>query len=466
MKTFLIALLGAIMMLFSLSSCTDQYDVEIEYHYNAYITVSAAHIFDSFQAVEENDFKLSEYPGLELELSLFLYDETGDLIYYDSKKSNSLETNLEINFDKWTIPISGKYKAISIARFCNDTDCFWEFWKPESLSTFIIRDLGQSNMPDVFETLGIDIRDISIGNQSFKLGIEVPPVTSLLQVSFHGQDLTGFGENGYSDMAPYCKEVNIWAPRLMHMVIFSDGVISYDYLYSTECRIANYTPQYYYSNGTNATVYNYKALLPIQDINFYGDLIFEEGTGRKFGLNDCQLVDYTSRLNLESGKQYDLDFLFDYQYILLQNHVPNENMNSKLGQLIDELNVSIFNRIMEWNFDIYVGESKTMIESSFGKGYIKNHSICYFDFDRYVYELRFNMDESMDTVESVYLQCRHLTDDFKARMIAYLTNRFTVYEKETDGHAKSFINANTLDNASIKIVWNSDKSLLTYEKLK
>ncbi len=467
MKTFLIALFGAIMMLFSLSSCTDQYDVDIVYKTNVTITVTAAHIFDSFQAVEENDFKLSEDPGWELELTLLMYDESGILVFEESENSNSLNTRLEKNiiFDYYGLP-SGKYKVISIARF-RDGNYFWELLKPEKLSTFIIRNRSRSYyMPSAFETLGIDVRDITIGNKSFMLDIEVPPVTSLVQVFFHGQDLTGFGENGYSEMAPYCQEVNILAPRLMQEVKFTDGAISYDYdIDKTKNPIATFTPQRYFVEGTNASVYNYRALLPIQDGNFYWNVTFSTGTGKKFGLSDSQVIDYTTRLNIESGKQYDLDLLFDYKYLYLQKHVPDEDVTSKLERLTDELNTSIFNQFVEWNFDTFVGVYKDVVEETFGVGYIKGHSICYFNFDSYISELRFNMDESMNTVETVYIQCQHLTGDFKTRLIDYLTNRFTAYKKETEGDIKTFINANSIDSATIKIVWNMKMNLLTYSKI-
>lgn len=460
MKTFLTALLGVIMMLFSLSSCTDQYDVDIKYESG--ITVSAAHIFDSFQSVKKGDFDLSKYPGWQIDLSVFIYDDSGKLIDKVSQQSNSISDILRHELE---LP-SGKYKAISIARFGKGSEYFWIIENPENLSTFIIEEAKESYNQFVFETLGIDVREIIVENQPPKINIEVPPVTGLLQIIFYGRDMTGYGKNGYSEMSPYCKEVNIWAPRLMQQVRFTDGVISYEYgIQNEEYRIGQFTPQRYYNNNSTPDIYNYRAVLPIQDRDFYWDITFEEGKGANFGLNDFQVSAYTTKLNIESGKQYDLDLLFDGKYLFAQNHNQDEDMTKRLERLVDQLNAMAFNDIMDRHFDTYIGASRTVVEDAFKKGTVKGHSLYYYNYNLYVSELRFDMDDTMRIVEKVSLQFKDLNDDFKTRMIDYLTNRFTVYEMETDGHIKTFINANTFDSASIKIVWNLDKSLLTYDKL-
>lgn len=458
-------LIGVLVTMLSFSSCTDQDDVEISY--GTTMTVSASHIFDSFQAVQTNDFNLSDYSGWEIEMSSYIYDDAGNLVDETSQSSNNL--NNPLNHELKLLP--GKYKAISIARFGKqegtDLSFYWQIKNNESLSTLTIEEAEEAYMQFTFETLGVIVSEISIDNKPQNINIEIPPVTGLLEVFFWGEDMTGFGNNGYSEMAPYCQEINIWAPNLKQQVKFSDGSISYDYgVQNKEYRIAKFTPKQRYLNGQTPNEYNYRALLPIRDRDFYWDITFDRGKGSQFGLNDFQESDYTTKISIESGIQYDLDLLFDGKYLFVQEHVADEDLTKRKERLIQELNVAAFNQIMDRNFDTFIGQSQSVIDNTFGTGSVSGNSIYYFDYNLYVQALVFGMDQSTNTVKTISIMFQNLNDDFSKRLVDYLTNRFTVFEKGTDQHTKAFINASTLEDATIGITWNIDDSLLTYVKLK
>lgn len=465
MNKYITMLIGVLVTMLSFSSCTDQDDIEISY--GTTMTVSASHIFDSFQAVQTNDFNLSNYSGWEVELSSYIYDDAGNLVDETSQSSNNLSNPL--NHELKLLP--GRYKAVSIARFGKqegaDLSFYWEIKNNSSLSTLTIEEAEEAYMQFTFETLGVIVTEISIDNKPQDINIEIPPVTGLLEVFFWGEDMTGFGNNGYSEMAPYCQEINIWAPNLKQQVKFADGSISYDYgVQNKEYRIAQFTPKQRYLNGQTPNEYNYRALLPIQDRDFYWDITFDRGKGSQFGLNDFQESDYTTKISIESGKQYDLDLLFDGKYLFVQEHVADEDMTKRKERLIQELNAAAFNQIMDRNFDTFIGQSKSVIDNTFGTGYVSGNSIYYFDYNSYVQALVFGMDQSTNTVKTISIMFQNLNDDFRKRLVDYLTNRFTVFEKGTDQHTKAFINASTLEDATIVITWNIDDSLLTYVKLK
>ncbi len=458
-------LIGAIITTLSFSACTDQEDIEISY--GSTLNVSAAHMFDTFQAVQTHDFDLSKFPEWEVELTSYVYDASGNLVDEVSQRSNSLTTSL--NHDLKLLP--GKYKSISIARFGKqeggDLSFYWLIKNPTNLSTLMIEEAEEAFMQFTFETLGVSIKEITIDNQSQNINVEIPPVTGLLEVFLWAEDMTGFGKNGYSEMSPYCKEINIWAPNLKQQIKFVDGVISYDYgVQNNEYRIAHFSPKNRYYNNQIPNEYNYRALLPIQDRDFYWDITFDNGKGSQFGLNDFQESDYTTKLNIESGKQYVLDLLFDGKYLFAQEHIPDEDMTKRKERLLQELNAVAFHQIMDRHFDTFIGLSKSAIEGTFGVGYLSGNSLYYFDYNTYVSALVFGLDGSSNTVKTVSLLFQNLTADFKTSMINYLTNRFTVFEKGTDQHTKAYINANSLENATIGITWNLDDSVLTYVKLK
>lgn len=458
-------LFTALLTMVSVSSCTDQDDIEI--YYGTKMIVSASHLFDSFQAVQTNDFDLSKYSGWEIELSSYIYNEMGNLVDETTQNSDNLNQNLTHELKL----LPGKYKAVSIARFGKQEGAnlsfYWQIKNNTSLSTLTIEEAEEAYMQFTFETLGVIVTDITIDNKPQSINVEIPPVTGLLEVFFWGEDMTGLGSNGYSEMAPYCQEINIWASNLKQQVKFTDGSISYDYgVQNMEYRIAQFTPKQRYLNGQTPNEYNYRALLPIPDRDFYWDITFDRGKGSQFGLNDFQESDYTTKLNIESGKQYDLDLLFDGKYLFVQEHVADEDLTKRKERLLQELNAVAFNQIMDRNFETFIGLSRSEIDSTFGTGYVSGNSIYYFDYNTYVQTLVFGLDESTNTVKTISIMFQYLNDDFRKRMVDYLANRFTVFEKGTDQHTKAFINATTLEDASIGITWNVDNSLLTYVRLK
>jgi len=465
MNKYFTMLIGVLVTMLSLSSCTDQDDIEISY--GTTLNVSAAHIFDSFQAIQTNDFDLSKYSGWEVELTSYIYDASGNLVDEVSQRSSNLGTPLSHELEL----LPGKYKAISIARFgrqeSSDLSFYWLIKNPTNLSTLMIEEAEESYMQFAFETLGVSVKEITIDNRSQNIDVEVPPVTGLLEVFLWAEDMTGFGKNGYSEMSPYCKEINIWAPNLKQQVKFVDGMISYDYgVQNKEYRIAKFSPQDRYRNNQIPNEYNYRALLPVPDRDFYWDITFDRGKGSQFGLNDFQESDYTTKLNIESGKQYVLDLLLDGKYLFAQEHIPDEDMTKRKERLLQELNALAFNQIMDRNFDTFIGLSKSAIEGTFGVGYASGNSLYYFDYNAYVSALVFGMDESTNTVKNISLLFQNLNDDFKKRMTNYLSDRFTVFENGTDQYTKAFINASSLNDATIGITWNLDGSVLTYVKLK
>lgn len=462
MKKFLFILLGVVV---SLASCSNQEDVELSY--TTALKVSAANIFKSYQEVDDNDFNLSNYSNWEIELSLFVYDASGNLVEKESANFDNIE--LALSHELTLAP--GEYKSVSIARFGrkegNGYTYYWNISDYNTLSTLTIEEVEDGYMQFIFETLGICVKDLTITNSSQSINIDIPPVTGLLEVFFWGEDLTGFGENGYSEKAPYCQEVNIWAPNLKQKVKFENGKISYDYgVQNKEYRIAQFLPKTSYTNNLGANKYNFRAILPIEDRDFYWDIKFDKGQGSQFGYKDFQESTYTTKLNIESGKQYVLDLFLDGGYLFAQEHVRDEDMIKRKERLLKELNLMAFNQIIDRNFDTFIGQSESMIESTFGIGYTSGNSIYYYNYNTYVQALVFGIEESTNTVKTISIIFQNLNDDFREELINYLTNRFTVFEKGTDQHTKAFINASSLEDASIGITLNLDDSLLTYVKLK
>ena len=458
-------ILGFLALIATFVSCTDQEDIEIGY--STTLNVSASHIFDTYRSISTSDFDLSQYDGWQLNIISLIYNNDGTLMKKLEDNSSMLDyilsQNLELN--------PGEYKLISIARFGkvegSNFSTYWNISGEEDLSTLTITEVNEMYQQFVFETLGIETRNLTITNIAQNINIEIPPVTGLLEIFLWGEDMTGNGINGYSEMAPYCQEINIWATQLTQQVKFNGTEINYDYgVQNEQYCIAQFSPKSQYLNGVAPNQYNYRALLPISNRDFYWDIRLDPGTGSLFGLNDYQESDYSDKINIESGKQYALDLLLDGKYLFVSDYIEDESQTERRERLVAQLNANTFNKIMDRNFDTFIGLSQSSIENTFGdNGYMSNDNLYYFNYNTYVYCLSFGFDSSTNTVNTISLIFQNLNDDFRERMITYLTNRFTVYDRGTDEYLKAFINGSDLSDSSIGITWNLDQDILTYVQL-
>lgn len=459
-------LLGLLTLMATIVSCTDQEDIEIGY--STTLNVSASHIFDTYRSISTSDFDLSQYDGWQLNIISLVYNSDGTLMKKFEGNSSMLNyilsQNIELN--------PGEYKLVSIARFgkveWSGFSTYWDITGEEDLSTLTITEVNEMYQQFVFETLGIKTQSLTITNVAQNINIEIPPVTGLLEIFLWGEDMIGNGINGYSQMAPYCKEINIWATQLTQQVKFNGTEILYDYgVQNEDYCIAQFSPKSQYLNGLAPNQYNYRALLPISNRDFYWDISFDSGKGSLFGLKDKQESDYSDKINIESGKQYTLDLLFDGLYLFASDYVEDESQVERRERLVDQLNANNFSKIMDRNFDTFIGLSQSSIENTFGDGgYLSGDKLYYFYYNEYVYCLTFGFDSSTNTVNTISLIFKNINDDFRERMITYLANRFSVYDKGTDEHTKAFINGEALSDSSIGVTWNLDQDVLTYVKLK
>lgn len=225
MKTFLIALLGAIMMLFSLSSCTDKYDVEIETTQS--VKVTAAHIFDNYEQFQEGDFDMGA-DGWKLNLQVLVYDENGILVDKKEKLCESLSETLEY------MPSlrEGVYTVISIADFREGLGGkgykFWNITNDMSLQDISITE-NENIYPVVFETLGVDIQKLVVSDKTLTVNADIKPVTSLVQVFMSDKDYSSWGIDGYSRYSVLCEGYFIKAIKFKNNIRIENGELSYKY---------------------------------------------------------------------------------------------------------------------------------------------------------------------------------------------------------------------------------------------
>lgn len=462
-------LLGLITLVATIVSCTDQEDIEIAYQTNASIT--ARHIFDTYRTVLGDQFQMkgTDFGDWDLNLHAFVYNSKGELVKKAEEKYPDLNSTMNLNLDLFP----GKYSIVAIAEFTgtftSDKYTFWNIANEDNLA-----DLNIYENPDIlnspFETLGITSIEFEIGNRAENMSIDIQPITGLLQTIIWDRDLAGNGIDGFSSIAQYFESIEVFAPDLKQNVRF-DGI---NPIFGYGEQVARYeiqkhSPKNQFEKRGSTEVLGFRALLPIEDRDFYWEAKVVDGKGQDLFKNgkDFQTSDMTDKINIESGKQYVMDLLLDGLYLFVDEYNPNETMFERIERYISSLNEKAFNQIMDRNFDTFIGVSESSVKATFGNnGLLINGTIYYFGYNQYVSTLAFGFTEDTNQVKTISLIFQNLNDDFRERMTKYLTNRFTVYEKGTDAHQKAFINGSDLADSNIGITWNIDKDILTYVKLK
>ena len=259
-------LFGLITLVATIVSCTDQEDIEIAY--KSGIGITAAHIFDDYEQFQDGDFDMSK-DGWKLNLSVFVYDESGKLVDKSEQLCDKISESL--SYTPHLIP--GNYTVVSIADFREGLGgAGYRFWNIENESN--IQDLSitenDSYFPVVFETLGIDVQKIEITNESKLISADIKPITSLVHIYMSDKDYSGWGIDGYSRFYVLSDGYFIKANKAKNNIRFENGEPTYKY---TE-QLSNYNLAISkvlekWTDKKAPTSYLYRALLPEENKGFY-----------------------------------------------------------------------------------------------------------------------------------------------------------------------------------------------------
>ena len=471
MKTFLIALLGAIMMLFSLSSCSsDKEDVEFEYESG--ITVSAAHIFDSFQSVMDDDFKLDGTGGKwNLNLHLFIYDVDGNLI----DKAEDSYTSLSSTLNHKVSVKPGKYTIVSIAEFDGTYEGakfkFWNISNEEHLNSLMIQE-SETVLSSAMETLGIDVETMEVSNKTVSVDIDIKPVTGLVEMIIWDDDFSSAGENGYSHYAPLINDLTILSQQLKQIVKFEDGNITYDYdIQAVRYPMTTHSPRIEAVNGRAKQALSYRALLPDNDKRFYWECNTIPGAGWIFAngkeFQTSTLTD--NSVNIESGKQYVMDLLLDMLYLYVDEYDPHVDMFTRIEKYIGGHNNSMILEALENRYDKLVGFSKEKIESylQLDESNVSGHTVNYSD-PRYLFFKSISVvfeDETFEKSKQIILTWNIGSEDLYNTVAECLAMIYTPWGKGTTRTVKQYINAKTIEEATAIISWNSNDFHLYFDPI-
>lgn len=321
-------LLGILTLMATFVSCTDQEDIKIEY--KTEFSITAETIFNSFHEINPGDFDLNNLWSVEI--NSFIYNEDGTLLHEESLSLSDITGVMTFNLNLEP----GEYTLVSTAHFKSATGYeYWSISGESNLSNLSITERDDRE-GSVFETLGLDVRSIEINNGKENCNVQIKPITALIQIEYQNRRINKIWDgsyqyvNYYSDMLQYIKEARVCQPSFIQAVKFDGKNVVFNALtQQLGYQIGSpYYPKDIFDNGGSAVVYNYFALLPQNNSYYYWEADWITGNTEKSSTTEtvCGLI------NIESGKQYDMDLLFDIAYLVIGEHDQQMDSDAKLNK--------------------------------------------------------------------------------------------------------------------------------------
>lgn len=466
---YLLLLVGALVTMLSFSSCTDQDDIEISY--GTTMTVSASHIFDSYQKTMDDDFSLNGTAGTwTLNLHSYIYNTNGELIdmHEDSYSSITASMTHELKLSP------GKYIIVSIAEFDGTYGGthykFWNISNEYKLSELTIQE-SETVCSSAMETLGVNTTEIEVSDRTQNILIDIKPITGLVEMIIWDDDFSGAGKNGFSINAPYINDLTIYAQQLKQIVKFDGTTPNFDYgIQAVRYPMQTHSPRQQAANNSAKQTLGYRALLPDNDKKFYWELNTIPGAGKLLFTdgNDFQMSDMTDNsVNIESGKQYVMDLLLDAFYLFLDDYDPNIDMFTRLEKHMENYNNGLIKKALEVRYDKYVGMTKKQFESyvKLDEFYTSGTNVTYFGTGLISFVTLAFDDETYTSIKRIMLTWAIDTPEKYNIVTDCLNELYTPWEKGTTSTVKQFINAETFDKATVGISWSSNNYCLYFDRI-
>ena len=366
-------LLGVLVLMTTLVSCTDREDIEIIYE--AEIGITAAHIFDDYEQFKVGDFDMSVY-GWKLNLQVLIYDVNGNLVDKSEKLCDNISETL--NYTPSLAP--GEYTVLSIADFRDGLGgAGYRYWKIENESN--IQDLSitenDTYYPTVFETIGIDIQKINVTDNPIPIVADIKPTTSLVHVYMSDKDYSGWGIDGYSRFSILSDGYFIKALKAKNNIRVENGTLSFKYSeQQSDYNIAISEVYKKWTGNEEPTGCLYRALLPEENKGFSFHIQKRELPQEYYDtyVALCGEFDEDGVSNIlpkvESNKQYVLNMVFDAMQLVAMEY-PSDY----------EHEIYTLNFVKDYNDGLMADMVNTKYENILGKD--ENYANVFLDNDPY-----------------------------------------------------------------------------------
>lgn len=434
-------LFAVLVTMLSVSSCTDQEDIEISYEQS--IGITAAHLFDNYEPFLDGDFDMSK-DGWKMNLQTLIYDNNGVLIDKAEKLCNNMSEVL-----KYTPSLApGDYTIVSIADFREGLGGsgykFWEISNETNLQDISITE-NQNIYPVVFETLGIDIQKISVTNRCEVISSDIKPTTSLVQVFMSDKDYSSWGIDGYSRFVVLSDGYFIKAIKFKNNIRFENGSLSYKYSEQvSDYNIAISRVHEKWEDKDAPTGYNYRALLPEENKGFSFHIQKRDLPKDYYDtfVTLCGEFDVDGKSNvlpeIASNKQYVVNMIFDAMQLVAMELPSDYTHESYTQQFVKNYNKELMTTMVNTKFENILGKDENYANVFLDSDpYDHNTSgypyTAYYPrsranhFEQYVTPAYLNLDFSNCCI--VQLLLPDLSEDMYAYLKSLLSEKFSPEEE-------------------------------------
>lgn len=162
-----------------LTACSND-DVAISKTVN--FTVNPSTVIGAFSVAEENAGELESFDtNCRLNVSLYVYDEAGDLV----EKFGDTYSNYAVQFKASSFLPQGKYTAVAVTRIKDTVDNieYWNVSGEEKLEGMRITDAGYVGGQN--KVLGVSVSSFNVTDDVVDMNINVQPAGSMMTIRYY-----------------------------------------------------------------------------------------------------------------------------------------------------------------------------------------------------------------------------------------------------------------------------------------
>ena len=441
-----------------LVSCTDQEDIDIVYRTE--VNVAAEHIFDDYVPFQEGDFDMTK-DGWKLNLQVLIYDEQGALVDKTEKLCSSLSEVLV--YDEYMKP--GNYTILSIADFRDGLGGsgykFWNIENENDIQSISITENGEI-YPVVFETLGIDVQNITITDRKEITNVNVKPITSLVEVFMSDKDYTGWGIDGYSRFSVLSDGYFIKALKFKNNIRVVNGNLEYKYSEQiSDYNIAISNVHEKWTQKQAPTDCCYRALLPETNKGFTFHIQKRELPDEFYNvfvqLSGEFEADGKSNVlpEIKSNTQYVVNMIFDALQLVAFEYTDNFSHEGYTMQFISDYSRKLIDEMVWFGYEEIVGLSESAIKS-YLQAEARNSvgTVAYYDrspawrFESYI-TIRYT-EETRNKSNRIMLQLPIMDNEMVEYLVKKLEERYTPYSHV--GNVYQFTDKATVKESNCGII--------------
>lgn len=271
----------------------------------------------------------------------------------------------------------------------------------------------------------------------------------------------------YNENAPGDYTIDASTKRITLKVLPTGGTQMTVIMAMTAINKFSFTAKFYLTNGQSTGSFTYAKQIDSIELGDgeirqpdYQTLVDSETTIKSFKTHNSNIVEVnaeTGELTAKMGGKTYVDIVTDE------------------GTAVVEVFVKKF---FEFNYEEFIGVNKQVVTNTFEYLYTTDGDYIHYNYqkgatadregkvkDSHWDNISFLFDSKTGLVKAISLVARKDVWFTADEMTEFLTKKYHYYKKESSDDLKAFMNAETLDEATVGITWDTTKGILTFVEI-